>query len=454
VNCRRASAVISVAVSMSSSAVTPADLDRVFARVGGPARWSCAVVDLADGRLLYGLNAATPVIPASNQKLFTIAAALLALGPDYRSSTLFMATGPVVEGRLEGNVVVAGQGAIHFTARYPAAAPQAAKQARIEQQLAALAGRFRAAGISTVEGALLADSSAWSASPENPHYPSAGPLSFHENTLDVWVADGRISYCPEPLMAFQLLREEWSGSQEKVRIHGRPSDLIRVNPAVDGSDYWRLDAASPSQYYLMQVTAGLRCHGVAVRGKRLLGDGQVRRLFDLPSLPLRELLLPVGQDSDNFRAETLFLTLGRVLGGEASYPAAAGAVKDILRQAGLEVTGYEGVDGSGLDRRNRCSAGNVVALLQRMDASPHAACFRQCLAVAGRSGTLRRRLDDPWLQGRVAGKTGTLRDVQALSGYVDCPDGRRLAFSFMVNGLAPELQAWPCFREALRMLLS
>jgi D-alanyl-D-alanine carboxypeptidase/D-alanyl-D-alanine-endopeptidase (penicillin-binding protein 4) len=91
------------------------------------------------------------------------------------------------------------------------------------------------------------------------------------------------------------------------------------------------------------------------------------------------------------------------------------------------------VDGSGLSRADRTTARQVVRLLQRMDGQDTASCWNASLAVAGRSGTLRKRMRGTAAAGRCAGKTGTLIGVSALSGYCTTTGGVPVAFSFLEN---------------------
>jgi D-alanyl-D-alanine carboxypeptidase/D-alanyl-D-alanine-endopeptidase (penicillin-binding protein 4) len=91
-------------------------------------------------------------------------------------------------------------------------------------------------------------------------------------------------------------------------------------------------------------------------------------------------------------------------------------------------------DGSGLSRANRTSPRDVVGLLSAMDGDP---AFAESLAVAGRTGTLRRRMRRTAAQDACRAKTGTLASVSALAGYCETPAGDRIAFAFLMNGVSP-----------------
>jgi D-alanyl-D-alanine carboxypeptidase/D-alanyl-D-alanine-endopeptidase (penicillin-binding protein 4) len=108
-------------------------------------------------------------------------------------------------------------------------------------------------------------------------------------------------------------------------------------------------------------------------------------------------------------------------------------------------------EGSGLSRSALVTPAAIVDLLRIMAVHRESAVFRECLPVAGVDGTLRHRLTGAGTQGRVQAKTGTLRHVTALSGYVETSSGRALVFSVMLNQFAgPPAEA----REAVDALVT
>jgi serine-type D-Ala-D-Ala carboxypeptidase/endopeptidase (penicillin-binding protein 4) len=90
-------------------------------------------------------------------------------------------------------------------------------------------------------------------------------------------------------------------------------------------------------------------------------------------------------------------------------------------------------DGSGLSRADRTTPRQVVRLLERMDGQDTAATWTASLPIAGRTGTLRKRMRRTAAAGRCSAKTGTLIGVSALSGYCTTTGGVRVAFSFLEN---------------------
>ena len=90
-------------------------------------------------------------------------------------------------------------------------------------------------------------------------------------------------------------------------------------------------------------------------------------------------------------------------------------------------------DGSGLSRADLVTVRAEVDLLLAMARHPLAESFKASLPIASVDGTLKRRMSGTKAEGRVFAKTGSLRHVNALAGYVDSVSGRRLAFAIIVN---------------------
>ena len=140
------------------------------------------------------------------------------------------------------------------------------------------------------------------------------------------------------------------------------------------------------------------------------------------SRSLRQWITEVLARSNNSYADILL----RFIGG-------TGAVKQTLTQLGVNPNSYQQVDGSGLSRGNRASALSMVETLKVMNFAKGNDVFYQSLPVAGMSGTLRRRFRSTSVQGKVHAKTGTLRGVRALSGYLEHPEYGTIVFSVMAN---------------------
>lgn len=158
---------------------------------------------------------------------------------------------------------------------------------------------------------------------------------------------------------------------------------------------------------------------------RIFGESQPDRLASL-----NRWLTVVNRYSDNDQADSLL----RRIGGQT-------AARNALASLGVDTNGYRQVDGSGLSRNNRATPATFVTILEgmyagnikRINARLESELFFDSLAIAGVNGTLRHRFHNTPLRGRLHGKTGTLRGVRALSGYLENAEYGTIAFSIVVN---------------------
>lgn len=140
------------------------------------------------------------------------------------------------------------------------------------------------------------------------------------------------------------------------------------------------------------------------------------------SKSLKDWVAVTNLRSNNFYADTLL----RHIGGSRS-------VQKTLTQLGVDPLSYHMADGSGLSQKNLVTPRALVKVLQGMNYSPNRNAFLSSLPVAGVSGTLKHRLRQRNLEGLIHAKTGTLKGVRSLSGYMDHPDYGTLAFSIIAN---------------------
>ncbi|MFN4984720.1 MAG: D-alanyl-D-alanine carboxypeptidase/D-alanyl-D-alanine-endopeptidase [Ignavibacteria bacterium] len=189
------------------------------------------------------------------------------------------------------------------------------------------------------------------------------------------------------------------------------------------------------------VTAGVLKQRLRTRGITIQGALSERQHPESStsiakvSRPLSEFASIVNKKSDNYLAEHVFKMCGAAYGARPSNASAAQqCVARALDSMGVPKVGCVFNDGSGLSRRNQVSATTQVSLLKSIALQPWAQEFKSTLAIAGSDGTIRRRLTGTYAANNVHAKTGTLRNVSALAGYVVTRDGEPLAFSFISNG--------------------
>lgn len=428
-------------------------------RFGG--RVGVLAIDVTTGATLAAFDEHSLHNPASNAKLFTAAAALRLLGPSYRYLTGLYgkaSNGTVAE------LVLRGSGDPSFRTR----------------DLWDMARDLRAAGVRKV-GAIAVDQGffderyvppAFEQQPEEwaAFRAPVAAASLNANTVLFTMRPSKAGQAASVAVdppGFALLRGSVStakrGTPEKIGIRLEPSGqrltvhlsghipedgrVVRVARRVDDP---RLVVAYALKEVLQEV-------GVEVSGEvRLGGEHQKQLLVVHRSAPLGNLLAPVGKDSDNFYAETIFKTLAAVKRGRpGTAEAAAALVGETLGEIGAFEEGVVLRNGSGLFDAARASPQAIVRLLRTVFHDPAlGADFIAQLAIGGVDGTLRGRFR-AWSRERaIRAKTGTLASVTALSGYVLPPPGRPpIAFSVLASdvrgNIAPTRQAIDDFVEAL-----
>jgi serine-type D-Ala-D-Ala carboxypeptidase/endopeptidase (penicillin-binding protein 4) len=337
-----------------------------------PSRTGALAVDLASGRTIYTQNVARPLIPASNEKLAVTYAALVAFGPAQQFDTEVLGEG-AQEGTLwRGDLILKGYGDPTLSTL----------------RLHALAAQVRTAGITRVTGRLVADESYFDT----------------RRTAPGWKSWFFINESP-PLSALTV---------DRGRYRGRTSR----NPALAAAEAFR---------------EALRAAGISIAGRTLVGKAteDAFPLATTSSVPLALIVRFMNRESDNFTAEVLLKHLGTQLADQGTTSAGAAVVRQILAEQQIPVTGVRIVDGSGLSTLNRLTPLMLVELLRRGYEDPLVReVLVSSLPVAGRTGTLRRRMRGSVAVGRVVAKTGTTREASALAGYVK----RRYVFAILQNG--------------------
>ncbi|MBE9177752.1 D-alanyl-D-alanine carboxypeptidase/D-alanyl-D-alanine-endopeptidase [Oculatella sp. LEGE 06141] len=219
------------------------------------------------------------------------------------------------------------------------------------------------------------------------------------------------------------------GTQPVLRVFGQlqtGSEPDSVSVAVP----------NPIHHFAQHVRRALVAVGIDVAQIQLEAEtDQIpsREVAAIDSPPLATVLVDANQDSNNLYAEALLRQLGTATADSSTLNASLMTLEDTLTTLGVDAASYALVDGSGLSRHNLVSPEAVVQTLQVMSDSPNAAIYRDSLAIAGISGTLRNRFVDTPVQGNLHGKTGAMSGVAALSGYLQPTHYSPLVFSILVN---------------------
>jgi len=422
-------------------------------------------IDARTGRTLFSHNAHRKFVPASNQKILVTATALSLLGSDYRYRTEVWATGSTLGPLLDGDLVVLASGDPSLSERYWDSG---------EAVLAAIADTLRGRGIERIAGSVLVDVSAWDSATVGPTWEVAdlrgragatgGAFAIDEGEIELIVAAGSAVGAPASV--------EWSplGSDDYVtsRLRTSPPDsTTRVRPdylpesrrlVLEGhAELGTVDTLSFAiRDPVRQATAALgraisdagivvedQVQVVWVDGVRVgrgCLSGSVREcanaglILSLESPPLLELVAGILGPSQNWITEQLIRTLGAERGEKGSWSEGVDVIRTFLTEQ-VEVDSLDIAlrDGSGLSAHNLVTPRALVRILQYMWRGANAATYRAALAEPGEEdSTLERRLLD--LEERLFAKTGTISNVNSLSGYLVRDNGSEVIFSILSNG--------------------
>jgi serine-type D-Ala-D-Ala carboxypeptidase/endopeptidase (penicillin-binding protein 4) len=385
------------------------------------------------GRPFLSHQADLPLTPASNMKLAVTAAALLAK-KEILPSLQTYATGKVDNGHLHGDLVLDSCGSPIFTARFPVDRSAKERNNVINNQLRAYLKQLQSVKIKSVQGDLKLSFKRWNGAAENSHYTAAAAFAYNENTVDTFCRDGDFSTVPQSPLVFNFATNTSVASQDKVA-----NNLIRYNPQVDSQDYWRISNSSALEYSRLMLKRELQKAGISFMDNKVAGvEGKL--LFETVSCEsVGEFIRPLNRWSDNYRAEILALQLARAYSGRAKYSSLNKALHSVYDENGFALKSLIADDGSGLSRKNRISAQDINELLKFMGRHKKFPTFLDSLAVAGKSGTLRKRFKGTPFEGKFYGKTGTLDGVSALSGYWLRDKRPPITFSFIGNGAENKL---------------
>jgi serine-type D-Ala-D-Ala carboxypeptidase/endopeptidase (penicillin-binding protein 4) len=427
-----------------------ADLTHDLDQILGDSRLTAAragvvVKDADTGEVLYTLDAGKLFAPASNTKLFTSAAALDTLGPDYRFTTQVLATRRA--GRtVTGDLVLKGTG----------------DPTMLAADYDALAAKVAASGIKVVTGRLVADDTwfddvrlgtdwAWD---DEPYY-YAGQISaltaapdtdYDAGSVIVSVAPAGKEGEPAAISTtprtgyVKIVNKAVTGATTDVTVerqHGTNTVVVTGTVAAPYNEW--VAVWDPTLYAASLFRHSLAGHGVKVLGETVRGAAPsgAPPVATRESMPLSQLLVPFLKLSNNMHAEILTKAMGRKVSGQGTWAAGLAVTTAFAKANGVQTLRLR--DGSGLSRVDALTPAGITSLLAAVRGKPWFRTWYDALPVAGVTdrmvgGTLRSRMQGTAAAGNVHAKTGSLTGASALSGYVTSADGEPLVFSVVSNG--------------------
>jgi D-alanyl-D-alanine carboxypeptidase len=435
-------------------------------------KYSLGVVELNEMNYLYGKNITLPLTPASTTKLFTTFNAMVKYANDPYIKTSLYHDGSINNGVLKGNIYLYGRGDVMLTG----------------EDLKVIVKQIHEKGIRRIDGNLVVDDSFFDKNYKRSNYsgdfeevqslPLIKPYVINKNTLTITCsADEEIgesvNVTINPNSALFIAK---NNAITKNAVHKRVRSIakgkgrssrnrnlgdevvslkgnnIRVsaNNDSDGRQYFNISGSlAPGRkhlsYYSIKspelatagvIVADMKQFGIILNGYVVFGMKPKTSYSLLAEFkrPIIEIAKVVNKYSDNYFAEQLFKFSGANCG--YTYNNAEGSKlinKQLCDSLKIPFENCKLHDGSGLSRRNYLTTASEIRLLQLANNNPQLK-FDSTLSIAGYDGTLRNRMIGTKAHLNLKAKTGTLRNVSALAGYVNTADNHKLAFSLIFNG--------------------
>lgn len=432
------------------------------------ATWGVKVVSLESGKTLFANNEGKLHKPASNGKIYTGALALNNLGSNFRIRTsLYAEAKPSRFGTIEGDLIVYGRGDFSMSSRF--------NNGDYTKGIAQVVDALAAAGVKKIAGDLVGDDSyfravpyggSWTADDLQYYYGAeVSALSLEDNVIDLEIKPGARVGQPCSIVAKPDSKYLKFDNRTTTVTNGGPArieftrdlgqNLVIVTGQLPADNKGYTDSVTvsrPAAFFVHQLKYALAAKGIKITGKTRamswldrqkepLDTAKLMEIGFVESRPMSELVKTMMKPSQNLYAQLLLLQVGKQAQLKAEGRVATGntedagiaALGDFMQSLNIASAEVRMDDGAGLSRSALVTPNATVQLLERMAKHREAAVFIDSLPLAGVDGTLRNRLKTTPSFQNLRAKTGTIRYVNSLSGYVTTLAGERLAFSILLN---------------------
>jgi len=389
-------------------------------------------------RPLLGHQEHTSRVPASVMKLITSYAALGTLGPNYRWPLDVLTNGVVRNGTLKGDLIVKGYGSPEFD----------------KTELRKVLQGIKRKGIRNVSGRVVFDNSyfnvgkqpSFDGKSQSAYNAQPDALLYNERISSFQVrAKGKrvhvsTSTPTHNLKIVNRMKKTRRGCRPRIGVSRQGAQTVvtfrgKFSSRCGTRTYSRVISRPAEMIYGAMQAMWKREVGGNLRTHFALGKAptSAKPLLRTYSRTLAEILPTIDKDSNNVMARQVMLTIGAKMKGQGTQHTGANAIGDWLVSRGLNFPELRIENGSGLSRHARISARHVGDLLVDAYHSPYRNVLMQSLAIAGVDGTMKRRLKRSKVRGRGFFKTGTLRDVRSIAGYVKAADGKTYVMAILHN---------------------
>lgn len=421
-----------------------------------------AFFSLSEGISIYSKNLAVPMIPASNAKLATSAAALYYLKPDFRFETAFLIKRSEENDSSLSVLVLKGTGDPSISGR-----DRPTPYEILEFWADSLADR----GVKKI-GRLVLDNRYFEGLAIEPSWEGkdlsfwyaaqTSALSFEDNCVALHFYPGSKVGRPakivlEPDFGYiKVINHSRTGPRGgKYTIdedyRRRPgTNIVTFFGKIPISDTGQADYVTvhqPALYLANTLREIWKRKGITISSPAVfwessgLMEDSLKKLFVWRSDSLSNVLKVVNKNSQNFYAEQILKTMGKEIEGKGGFETGLTVVSSFLQQAGLSQSDYYMADGCGLSAKNRFTPAGFIKLLRYMHDSQLFPYYFESMAIPQIDRSVRKRMsgDSLWVNFRV--KTGWVNGSRSLSGYFQSKSGKLYCFSILVNGKKLNLRA-------------
>lgn len=435
------------------------------------------IVSLQTGKVIFEENAEKYLMPASNMKSYTMSTAMERLTPNFRIVTsVYAGAMPDASGVVKGDLTIFGRGDVSMSFAFrPDAVPNAVlSNTDYLKVLEPLADKIVQAGVKRIEGNLVGDESyfnsdalpgTWEWDDLQWYYGAEiSALPILDNAVDLSVkATSLNAPCAVQILPmnnlFTIINHcvtNASGNKRDLQVVKKlDRNILEISgtmPVGDRGYSGSVAISRPSQLFIEMLRQLLQQKGVTITGQNRVVNAKEKapiavastvapiEITKLESPPFSVIAAKTMKPSQNMYTETVLRILGEQFGDKTDPKSTSdtrglGVVKNFLAQAGIAPDSVIQHDGSGLSRHDLITAASNVQLYSYMARSPNAQVWRDSLTIGGVDGTLRSRFSGTAAANNVRGKTGTIDQVSALTGYVTTAAGEQIVFSIIVNGV-------------------
>ncbi|WP_298774203.1 D-alanyl-D-alanine carboxypeptidase/D-alanyl-D-alanine-endopeptidase [uncultured Shewanella sp.] len=386
-------------------------------------------------------------LPASTMKLLTAVAADSYLGTNFTFKTIIYSNAPIIQGTLNGDLFISFDGDPSLT----------------HQDIYTLFKTIKKMGLTTITGDL------YLLSKEDSHLRAPGwswedlslcyaaPLSqfaIDQNCIkaklspskDIAVAQLHLE---QPVPVHITNNAIYAPNKEKcdLDLTSLPENQFHISGCFSKPNGINLQIAisDPTQYAEQTLAKVMSSLGIELKGQFVQKETNTQALQTLvihSSQPLSQLIKTMLSESNNFIADSLVKKMGQRYNGKDLFEQGIKALKTELNFLGINLDKATIVDGSGLSRYNLLTASQLASVLQLIVDDNRFHYLMQALPISGEKGTLQHRLgfNSKALKGRVIAKTGTLKGVDNLAGFIKTHSGKLLLVISLENGIVSPLK--------------